>query len=63
MLNKSEFTKENLKNLPDWFYLLSVLGTLSVWYDILKEEGNCTKDKTFVVKNQLQIYETSFSKI
>ena len=46
MLNKSEFTKENLKNITRLIlFLLSVLGILSVWSDILHEEGNCTKEK------------------
>ena len=39
-------TKTNQINLQEWFlFFLSFLGIVSVWSDILKEEGNCGKEK------------------
>ena len=36
-------------------FLLSFIGILSVWSDILQKKENCTKDKTFVKEIQLKM--------
>ena len=61
-MSKYWIYKENVFSLTIMIlFLLSFLGILSVWSDILQKEGNCTKEKnmskiTNEIRMKIQIH-------